>query len=250
MMANGQFVQNNPGFNPVQSQVNSQVNYQNNMQNYNFPNTVQNVNNQSNDLTGGYNSKIQGQSVPQINVSSNDQEEVKELPAEMRLPGHMKKSQNRSNSVTPVDTNTNKYIKTSFLFDQLNPINTNQLKFNKKSSENITTPQLKDVGLDSSNSLPAIRNTSDYQSSVYSDSSYFDGNDSAAASSIDIELDANGQPVFDNMSNNGDSGSKVEGEDNSEEVPMKNRMKRSGVKKKSGFHVQARKNSVSSDGSH
>lgn len=167
--------------------------------------------------------------------SGTGTEENKEHTAEMRLPSHVNKTHFRSYSLTPIDTQTNKYMKNSFLFDRLGGDTTpEQVKFTKVSSEN-NSAGLKPAGLRSSNSIPAIRNLSDYQDSQHSESSVFDGNDSAYASSIDIELDANGQPIFDNYSGNGDSNSRQEGEDGSEEGSAKIRMARPGVKKKSGF---------------
>lgn len=67
------------------------------------------------------------------------------------------------------------------------------------------------------------------------------------ASSIDIELDSNGQPIFDNMSANGDPTYRGNGEEASEEVPVKSRMARAAIKKKSGFFAKERNGSVSSD---
>lgn len=236
-----QLNQNSQGFTPYNGNMNSQGAFNSNMMQYNFPYASQGVYNQQTNMEPQYQSRF----------AQSDEEEAKGLTAEMRLPSHVKKTHFRSNSVTPVDTQANKYMKNSFLFDQLNPINTNVgLKITKAPSENMSTPQLRSTGLDSSNSLPAIRNLSDFYESAVSESSIFDGNDSELASSINIDLDANGQPYFDNMSANGDSANyKMEGEEGSEEVPIKSRKARAGVKKKSAFCGQERKNSVSSDGS-
>lgn len=232
--------QNNQGFAPFNGNFNSQSMQQTNMDSYSYPSTNQNM------YPNSY--MDVGQAQPK---EPFQEEEVKELPAEMRLPSHVKRTHFRSNSVTPVDTQSDKYImKNSFLFDRLNPVNTKSgLKFTKNSSENNATPQLRSAGLESSNSLPAIRNLSDYYDSAVSESSCFDGNDSAYASSIDIELDANGQPWFDSNSINGDSNSINNGDDSSADIPAKSKMARIGVKKKSGFCVQDRKGSVSSEGS-
>jgi hypothetical protein len=85
---------------------------------------------------------------------------------------------------------------------------------------------------------------SDYYESVASDSSVFDGNDSAAASSLDLSLDANGQPIFDNI-----SASAENNDDVSNEIPVvKPKLKRQGVKKKSGFRTnEIKKNSIGSE---
>ena len=109
------------------------------------------------------------------------------------------------------------------------------------------TPQLKHRGLDSNKSLPALKSLSEFWSSAKSDSSFFDWSESGMASSIDIELDSNGQPIFDNMSANGDPNFKGEGEEASEEVPVKSRMARPAIKKKSAFYAKERNESVSSE---
>lgn len=219
------------------------------MQNYNYPQVnpfVQsNFSHSSNSAFGqGYNNQEQPVPVP---LGNQDSEETKELPAEMRLPSHVKNKHFRSNSVTPIDTNTGGYMKDSFLFDKVNPnsgVAPKPLKLGKFNSEKIAANS---AGVGSTNSLPAIRNLSDYQDSYASESSVFDGNDSAYASSIDIELDENGQPVFDRMSNMGDSLSGKEGnEEGSEEVQVMGRTK-PGVKKKSGFAPRERNDSVSSE---
>jgi len=176
-------------------------------------------------------------------------EERKEKPEGMRLPAHMKRTHTRSNSSKVLDSQTNKYMQNSFLFDRLGgDTSSTGPKLTKMSSENISG-YVNPLGSQSTSSLPAIKNLSDFQDSVASESSVFDGNDSAYASSVDIELDSNGQPIFDNSSCNGDSNSRMEGEDGSEELSVKVRMARTGVKKKSGFWVQDRNGSVSSEGS-
>ena len=220
------------------------------MQNYSIPqNMAYNQNtgfqNLGSPFVGGSNSQEQAVPMPGNN---QDSEEIKELPAEMRLPNHVKNKHFRSHSVTPIDTNTGGYMKDSFLFDKVNPNSgapPNPVKLGKFNSE---SKALHSAGVGSTNSLPAIRNMSDYQDSVASESSLFEGNDSAYASSIDIELDENGQPVFDKMSNAGDSMSgRDANEEGSEDNQVMSRTKR-GVKKKSGFCVRERNDSVSSSG--
>lgn len=204
--------------------------------NYSFPQNPPNMFPQ-------YNAQIQPggqtQNPEGHQVTGNQSEENKGFSAEVRLPAHVKKLHVRSNSVTPVDSGTDKYMKSSFLFDKVNNELPSPLPFVKTGSENVNSG-MKLTGPESSQSLPAIKNLSDFYDSAVSDSSCFDGKDSELASSVDIELDANGQPYFDNMSVGGGSNKDgVEGEDGSEEIPVritvKGRMAKGGVKKKSGF---------------
>jgi len=172
----------------------------------------------------------------QIVMASMEKEEIKEIPAPMRLPTHVTRPHFRSNSLTPADTG--KYMSNTFLFDQLkSPSTPGKLQLNKISSEDVTSShRFAGRMFDSSNSLPAIRNMSDYYESVASESSIFDGKDSALASSLDLSLDTNGQPLFDNMSMNDDSANPNANVDNSEEIPIKPKLgKRIKVPKKSGF---------------
>jgi hypothetical protein len=189
--------------------------------------------------------------------STMENEESKE-PAKMRLPSYVKQKHFRSislgnimsgdqTSLTPIDTQTNKYVSNNFLFDKASPLGHPGIyKISKMSSVGVAPSYAKNaLKMGSSTSLPAIRNSSDFYDSVASESSIFDGNDSALASSVDIELDANGQPIFDNLSNVGDSANgKMEYSDNSDDAPCISRA-RMAVKKKSGF--AARKLSVSSE---
>jgi hypothetical protein len=198
------------------------------------------------------------QPIDQIN-STMEHEESKE-PAKMRLPSYVKQKHFRSismgnignenqTSLTPIDTQTNKYISNNFLFDKASPLGHPGInKISKMSSVGVAPSYAKNaLKMGSSNSLPAIRNSSDFYDSVASESSIFDGNDSALASSVDIELDTNGQPIFDNLSNAGDSANgKMEYSDNSDDAPLVSRV-RNAVKKKSGFAARERKLSVSSD---
>ena len=154
----------------------------------------------------------------------------------MRLPAHVKKSHIRSNSVTPADYSTGSYPESPDLSGLQSPkVGLKQaLKLEKYSSE------VKSLGHNSMRSIPALQNLSDLGSSLASNSSVFDGNDSEIASAIDIELDENGQPVFDGESS-------LQWKDNSEEIPVKNKNKtRPAVNKKSAF-CRGRQDSISSD---
>lgn len=163
------------------------------------------------------------------------EEEEKVLVAKMRLPAHVKKPHMRSNSLTPADLSTGSYpgspdlASLQGLKSGLKPA----LKLNKYTSE------VKSLGHNSMKSIPAIQNLSDLGSSVASNSSVFDGNDSEVASAIDIELDENGQPVFE-----GDC--TLQSKDNSEEIPVKSKKARIPVNRKSAF-CRGRQDSVSSD---
>jgi hypothetical protein len=195
---------------------------------------------------------------PIDHINSTMENEENKQPAKMRLPSYVKQKHFRSTSLgnimsgdqtslTPIDTQTNKYISNNFLFDKASPLGHPGInKISKMSSVGIAPSYAKNaLKMGSSTSLPAIRNSSDFYDSVASESSIFDGNDSALASSVDIELDANGQPMFDNLSNAGDSAcGKMESSDNSDDAPCISRA-RMAVKKKSGF--AARKLSVSSN---
>jgi hypothetical protein len=195
---------------------------------------------------------------PIDHINSTMENEESKQPAKMRLPSYVKQKHFRSTSLgnimsgdqtslTPIDTQANKYISNNFLFDKASPLGHPGInKISKMPSVGIATSYAKNaLKTGSSTSLPAIRNLSDFCDSVASESSIFDGNDSALASSVDIELDANGQPWFDNLSNAGDSASgKMESSDNSDDAPCIGRA-RMAVKKLSGF--AARKLSVSSD---
>lgn len=118
----------------------------------------------------------------------------------------------------------------------------------KVSSENVQN-KVKNNMFGSSTSLPAIKNMSDYYNSAASDSSVFDGNDSAVASSLDIELDANGQPIFDNISACGENSAPIANDYSSDSgVPLKSKkLKREVVKKKSGFQKVSNKHDSESD---
>ena len=164
-------------------------------------------------------------------------------PAPMRLPLHMTKGHQRSNSMTPVDHNSGGTGLNNFLFDQLQPYpQLARPTLGKWSSENVID-KMNNYRFGPSTSLPAIRNTSDYNEAGASDSSVFDGNDSAVASSLDLSLDASGNPIFDNISASGDNN------DGSSEVPVvKTKSKRQRVKKKSGFRkMDQNKNSNDSE---
>lgn len=172
----------------------------------------------------------------------------------MKLPSHVK-LHTRSNSLTPTqfadDMQMMKESKDDHdIFSSTKFIDQRFMKRRPTETRKgkIFTPQLKKRNLESTTSLPALKAFSEY-SSLVSDSSVFEGNDSALASSLDIELDANGQPLFDNMSSNGNSVARDDGEEGSEEVPMKNRMARPTIKKKSTFLGRERNSSVSSDDS-
>lgn len=155
-------------------------------------------------------------------------------PAPMRLPSHMTKLHHRSNSVTPVDTGSQNAMNSNFLFDQMQSSEPRPKPvLNKICSEDVHFKGRHKI-FESCNSLPAIRNISDYYESMASDSSVFDGNDSALASSLDLSIDEEGQPIFhDNNSESGDNSRREEG---SEGVPLKSKkLKRVAVKSKSGF---------------
>lgn len=170
----------------------------------------------------------------QVNMDTEEEEE-KVVVAKMRLPAHVKKSHIRSNSLTPADHSTGSYpgspdlVGLQSMKSGLKPA----LKLNKYTSE------AKSLGHNSMKSIPAIHNLSDLGSSVASNSSVFDGNDSEIASAIDIELDENGQPVFE-----GDS--TLQSKDNSEEIPVKNKKTRIAVNKKSAF-CRGKQDSISSN---
>lgn len=146
----------------------------------------------------------------------------------------------------------------NFLFDQFQPNpglskpmlnkgkNCHKLTKFIVSSENVDNKSSKMFG--SSTSLPAIRNMSDYYESNASESSVFDGNDSAVASSLDLSLDANGQPIFDNISASGDNSAPIANDHSSEGVPLKpKKLKRQAIKKKSGFIKQDMKKASGSE---
>lgn len=163
-------------------------------------------------------------------------------PAPMRLPAHVTKLHGRSNSMTPVDHGHSHTL----LFDQFQA-NPPKPVLGKFSSEAVDRGQGKMFG--SSSSLPAIKNMSDYYESAASDSSCFDKNDSELASSIDIQLDANGQPIFDNVSYSNDNSQNIDSENSFEpQVSKPKSQKRNALKKKSAFHKnEIRKNSDGSD---
>jgi hypothetical protein len=141
--------------------------------------------------------------------------------------------------MTPIDTGLPLNMTNPFLFDQNNAPSQAppKLSLNKFASQEVTGSKMNSKFFHSCNSLPAIRNISEYYASGASESSVFDGNDSAVTSSLDLSFDADGNPQFDNISLNEDKNPNGDDKDNSEEVPVakKKRMKRVGVKKKSGF---------------
>ena len=128
--------------------------------------------------------------------SDSPEEEEKVVVAKMKLPAHVKKSHIRSNSVTPADFSTNSYPASPDLSGLQSPkVGLKQaLKLEKYTFE------AKSLGHNSTRSIPGLQNLSDLGSSLASNSSIFDGNDSEIASAIDIELDENGQPMFDGES--------------------------------------------------
>lgn len=222
-----------------------------NMQNYSINQFVQPQMPQMNGYmpmnqeTNYYSNQIQP--LEQMN-SAMENEENKEMPAKMQLPSHVKQKHFRSNSFNSNDMQANKYISNNFLFDKTSHAgNPGVNKLSKNISEGYAPSYGKNLlNNGSSTSLPAIRNMSDFHNSYASESSIFDGNDSAFASSVDIELDANGQPIFDNTSNAGDSASgRMDGNDNSDDAPQSRA--RLAVKKKSGFAAKERKLSLSDE---
>jgi hypothetical protein len=120
-------------------------------------------------------------------------EEEKIVVAKMKIPSHVKKSHTRSNSLTPANYSTGSYPGSPDLIGLQNSKASLKpaLKLNKYTSN------VRSLGHNSTRSIPGIHNLSDLGSSLASNSSVFDGNDSEVASAIDIELDENGQPVFD-----------------------------------------------------
>lgn len=188
----------------------------------------------------GFNN-MQNYSMPLSHSSSamekDSLEEEKTLPAKMRLPSHVKKTHFRSNSLTPIETRDNKFQRSAFMSEQ---INSGQPRYDGPHSMSFKdmkltafTPHVRARQYDSSSSIPALRSVGG--ESIYTESSVFDGNDSDAASMIDIRLDANGQPYFDNVSANGDSSFRGEGEEGSEEVSVKRQLIKPVAKKKSAF---------------
>ena len=94
-----QWMQNNPQTNGGFNNYTFPMNPYEGMQNFNIPNST---------------------NVAETNVlSSQIQEESKEVPLPMRLPNHMKKAHFRSHSVTPVETGENMDIKKEFLHGQV-----------------------------------------------------------------------------------------------------------------------------------
>lgn len=236
----------NNNFNMGQDMVNQ------NMQSYNMNQFVQPQMTQMNGYMPqnqemNYNNN-QIQPLEQM-ASSMQNEENKEMTAKMQLPSHVKQKHFRSNSLNCNDAQANKYVSNNFLFDKATPAgHPGIIKFSKHTSQEYAKSHVKNtLHKGSSTSLPAIRNLSDFHGSYASESSIFDGNDSAFASSVDIELDANGQPIFDNASNAGDSANgRMDSNDNSDDSHQISRA-RLAVKKKSGFAAKERKLSMSDD---
>lgn len=106
------------------------------------------------------------------------QEEAKEVPLAMRLPGHMKKVHFRSHSMAPVESTENNEIKKDIMHGKFSSIQKPKaVRLEKMSSEKLTknfTPKLMNRQLDSNKSLPALKSLSEFCSSVRSDSSFFD----------------------------------------------------------------------------